>query len=69
MSVEEMRRQMRELTGATPIPDDALARHAALLDGLMATIAAAARDLSPEDEAGTFAAHLERLAAEAGDDR
>jgi hypothetical protein len=68
MTVDEMRRQMRDLLGAEPIPDDALARYAALIDGLQATITAAARDLAPEDEAGTFAAHLDQLAGP-NDDR
>lgn len=68
MSLEDMRRQMARVLGTAPIPDDALARHAALVASLGAAIDAAARDLAPEDEAGSFAAHLDRLAG-ADDDR
>jgi hypothetical protein len=68
MSVDEMRAQMARVLGTTPIPDDALARHAALVASLGAAIDAAARDLAPEDEPGGYAAHLDRLAGE-DDDR
>ncbi|MFN3143974.1 MAG: hypothetical protein ACE368_01315 [Paracoccaceae bacterium] len=67
MTPDEMRRQMRLVLGAEPIPEDALERYAALCESLSQTIGGLSRDLAPEDEPGTFLAHLEQL-AEAGDD-
>lgn len=69
MTVEEMRDGMRRLLDAEPIPDDALARYATLVDGLTETVRRLARELAPEDEAGAFLAHLEQLAPEATDGR
>lgn len=69
MTIEDMRRGMKQLLDAEPIPDDALARYAPLVDGLTDTVRRLARELAPEDEAGDFLAHLEQLAEEATDGR
>lgn len=68
MTVEDMRRRMKQQLDAEPIPDDALARYAALADGLTETVRVLARELAPEDEAGAFLSRLEEL-AEASDGR
>lgn len=58
-ALDEMRRQMRTLLGAEPIPDATLAAYLAQLRGFDATIAAAASTLAPEDEPADYLAFLD----------
>ena len=62
MSTEQMRAQMQELLGASPIPDASLAQYAAMVAGLTNIIGDTANRLRPEDEATGFAAFLDSFA-------
>lgn len=62
MTREDKRRLVNQLLGAEPIPDEALARYAALADSLTDAVRVLARELTPEDEAGGFLVYLEHLA-------
>lgn len=62
MSTEQMRAQMQELLGASPIPDASLAQYATMVAGLSGIIGAAAKDLHPEDDAAGFQTFLDSFA-------
>lgn len=65
-ALDAMRRQMRTLLGAEPIPDATLAAYLAQLRGFDATIAAATAGLAPEDEAADYLALLDAAASGPG---
>jgi hypothetical protein len=62
LSLDQMRAQMTEILGTSPIPEPSLNQYATMVAGLSAVITATAKDVSAEDDVAGFKTFLESFA-------